>query len=74
MATQETVYVLIGDQNPDTDLAKKVLEEAGVEYRFAYGEAVGEPWPQLISGFTSFAGLEQISHFASRAQRRLNVG
>ncbi len=29
-------YILLGGANQDTEEAKKLLDEAGVDYRFAY--------------------------------------
>jgi len=69
----QVVFVLIGGQDADTDLARRALDEAGVRYRFAYAESTGEASPQLISGLMSFVGLEQILQFAGRAQSRFRV-
>jgi hypothetical protein len=63
------VFILIGSHDSDTQMAKEMLDAAGVRYRFAYGDPMGGPWPQLISGLVSFVGLEQISQVASRAER-----
>ncbi len=62
------VYILIGDESEDTTTAKELLNQAGIEYRFAYCSAMRGPLPQLVSGLSSFVGLGQISRIAKRAQ------
>ena len=64
------VYILIGDESEDTTIARGLLDEAGIEYRFAYCRAMRGPLPQLVSGLTSFVGLGQISRIAKRSQKR----
>ena len=73
MDTQEEqgAFILIGGYDRDTRLAREMLDNAGVRYRFAFGEATGGAWPQLVSGLMSFVGLEQISRVASRAGNRV---
>jgi len=62
------VYILIGDESEDSTIAKQLLDEAGLEYRFAYCRAMRGPLPQLVCGLTSLVGLGQISRIAKRAQ------
>jgi hypothetical protein len=64
-----SVYILIGREDRDTRIAKKLLSEAGVDYTFAHAGISEGALPQLISGLNSFVGLEQISRLAKRAQR-----
>ena len=70
-AEEQIAFTLIGGYDSDTDLARNMLDNAGVKYRFAFGEPTEGLWPQLISGLMSVAGLEQISRVASRARNRL---
>jgi len=65
---KRSIYILIGDESEDTTIAKELLDEAGIEYRFAYCRAMRGPLPQLVSGLTSLVGLGQISRIAKRAQ------
>ncbi len=65
---KRSIYILIGDESEDTTIAKELLDEAGIEYRFAYCRTMRGPLPQLVSGLTSFVGLGQISRVAKHAQ------
>jgi hypothetical protein len=62
------VYILIGDESEDTTIARELLDNARIEYRFAYCRAMRGPLPQLVSGLSNFVGLGQISRVAKRAQ------
>lgn len=70
---KRSVYILIGDESEDTTIAKELLDEAGIVYRFAYCRAMRGPLPQLVSGLTSFVGLGQISRIAKRAQNNAKL-
>lgn len=63
-----SVYILIGRENRDTDIAKQLLNDAGVEYSFAHADISEGTLPQLVSGLSTFVGLEQISRLAKRAK------
>jgi hypothetical protein len=62
-------YILIGREDTKTELARKMLAEAGLAYRFAYADISEGLLPQLLSGLNVFIGLEQISRVAARARR-----
>jgi len=64
-----SVYILIGCENRDTDIAKQLLNDAGVEYSFAHADISEGTLPQLVSGLSTFVGLEQIFRLAKRVQR-----
>jgi len=70
---KRSIYILIGDESEDTTIAKELLDEAGIEYRFAYCRAMRGPLPQLVSGISSFVGLGQISRVAKRAQNNAKL-
>ena len=62
-------YILIGRENRDTDIARQLLSDAGVNYSFAHADISEGTLPQLVSGLSTFVGLEQISRLAKRAKR-----
>jgi len=70
---KRSIYILIGDESEDTNIAKELLDEAGIEYRFAFCRAMRGPLPQLVSGLSSFVGLGQISRVAKRAQNNAKL-
>ena len=72
--TAKSMTILIGREDRDTNLARQVLRDAGVEYRFAHAGVSEGTLPQLISGLNTFVGLDQISRLAKRVQRNHRNG
>jgi hypothetical protein len=68
-SSEPSSYILIGREDTKTELARKMLTEAGVVYRFAYADISEGPLPQLLAGLNIFIGLEQISRAAARVRR-----
>jgi hypothetical protein len=62
-------YILIGREDRDTNIARQLLSDAGVDYSFAHADISEGTLPQLVSGLSTFVGLEQISRLAKRAKR-----
>ncbi len=67
-------YILVGRDDTKTELARKMLAEAGLAYRFAYADISEGPLPQLLGGVNAFIGLEQISRLAARVRRNHRPG
>ncbi|OHB77896.1 MAG: hypothetical protein A2Z25_07990 [Planctomycetes bacterium RBG_16_55_9] len=67
-------YILVGREDTKTVLARKMLNEAGVAYRFAYADVSEGPLPQLLGGLNTFIGLEQISRVVARVRRNHRPG
>lgn len=65
-------FVLCGREDEETQKAKELLDGVGIEYRFAHVES-DELLPQLISGLTSFIGLEQIARVASYVKHKKSL-
>ncbi len=62
-------YILIGREDTKTELARKMLAEAGISCSFACADISEGPLPQLLAGLNTFVGLEQISRLAARVRR-----
>jgi hypothetical protein len=62
-------YILIGREDAKTELARKMLGDAGLAYQFAYADVSEGLLPQLLTGLNVFIGLEQISRVAARVRR-----
>jgi len=67
-------YILIGREDEKTQIARQLLDAAGLDYRFAHADISEEPLPQLVSGLNTFIGIEQISRIAGWARRNNRVG
>jgi len=72
--SEASFYILIGREDEKTQIARKLLDAAGLNYRFAHADISEEPLPQLVSGLNTFIGLEQISRVAAWAQHNNDVG
>ena len=67
MSNKKGLPILIGDSNRETtELAKKALDEAKIEYRFAGGvdNGLDGPMPQLSFGLNCYFGLRRIQLLA----------
>lgn len=73
-STGTTGYILIGREDRDTNIARRLLTDAGLQYSFAHADISEGTLPQLVSGLTTFVGLEQISRLAKRVQRNHTSG
>lgn len=65
-------YVLAGLHDKDTELAKKMLDDAGIKYRFALADISEGAMPQLTNGLLDYVGLEQIVRFAKQKKKNIN--
>lgn len=67
-------YILAGISNSKrTKIAKKMLDEAGINYRVHPAIIDDGPLPQLFTGLTVCVGLGDIACFASAAQNRRSL-
>ncbi len=63
--------ILAGDEGEDTQTAKKLLDEAGISYRFAHADISEGPLPQLFGGCTIYyVGLYEIARVANYCKQR----
>ena len=72
--TAKSTTILIGREDRDTNIARQLLSDAGVEYRFAHADISEGTLPQLVSGLSTFVGLDQIARLAKRMQRNHRNG
>ena len=66
-------WILYGaEKSEKTTLARKTLDEAGIDYIFAnvVDDGLDGPMPQLTSGFQSFIGLRRILLYADNTKQR----
>ena len=63
-----TRFILYGNSRPETDIARQVLDAAGVHYRFEAGPDPQEP-PTLMTPAGRFRGLDVIRGIFQVVQR-----
>jgi len=71
-STETIGYILIGGEDRDTDIARQLLGDAGVDYSFAHADISEGTLPQLVCGLSTFVGLDQISRLAKRIRQNHN--
>ena len=69
----QVINYLVGDEGRDTQIAKKLLDEAGISYCFALADISEGTLPQLLSGLSNYVGLDQIGRMVERYKHRRSL-